>query len=85
MIEKASFVLSLMENRLRGLGADWSRVSAVDLYTVHSLDRLLPEVILKRLGVAGALGIRWFFSRPPIEHIEFEMDIRGVSSELRIG
>jgi hypothetical protein len=84
MAEKASFVLDLMENRLRGLGAGWSQVTAVDLYTVHSLDRLLPEVILERVGSAAAHGVRWFFSRPPIEQIEFEMDVRGVRSELRI-
>jgi hypothetical protein len=85
MVEKASFVLSLMEDRLRGLGADWSRVTAVELYTVHSLDRLLPDVILKRIGVAAAHGVRWFFSRPPIEHIEFEMDVRRVSSDFQLG
>ena len=84
MIDKASFVLGLMENRLRGLEADWSRVTAVELYTVHSLDRLLPDVIFKRIGGAAVHGVRWFFSRPPIEHIEFEMDVRGVRSELRI-
>jgi len=84
MAEKASFVLDLMENRLKGLGADWSQVTAVDLYTVHSLDRLLPELILKSVGSAATHGVRWFFSRPPIEQIEFEMDVRGVRSELRI-
>jgi hypothetical protein len=84
MAEKAFFVLDLMENRLNGLGADWSRVTAVDVYTVHSLDRLLPEAILKRAGSAAIHGIRWFFSRPPIERIEFEMDVRGVRTELRL-
>lgn len=84
MSEKAAFVLDLMENRLKGLGAQWSQVSAVDVYTVHSLDRLLPEQILDRVGAAGIHGVRWFFSRPPIEAIEFEMDVRGVRSELRI-
>ena len=82
MAEKASFVLDLMENRLKGLGAGWSQVTAVDLYTVHSLDRLLPDVILQRVGSAAVHGVRWFFSRPPIEQIEFEMDVRGVRSEL---
>jgi hypothetical protein len=77
MIEKASFVLDLMETRLHGLGADSSGVTAVDIYTVHALERILPEVILQRIGCAGALGVRWFFSRPPIVGIEFEMDVRG--------
>jgi hypothetical protein len=77
MIEKASFVLDLMESRLHGLGADWSRVTTVDVYTVHAMERVLPDVILRRIGSAGVLGIRWFFSRPPIIGIEFEMDVRG--------
>ena len=77
MIEKASFVLDLMESRLHGLGAEWSRVTTVDVYTVHAMERVLPDVILRRIGSAGVLGIRWFFSRPPIIGIEFEMDVRG--------
>jgi hypothetical protein len=77
MIEKASFVMELMETRLHGLGAYWSEVTAVNIYTVHALERILPEVILKRIGSAGALGVHWFFSRPPIVGIEFEMDLRG--------
>ena len=60
MIEKASFVLDLMETRLHGLGADWSGVTAVNIYTVHALERILPDVILKRIGTAGTLGVRWF-------------------------
>ena len=77
MIEKASFVMDLMEARLHGLGADWSGVTDVDIYTIHPLHRILQDVILKRIGSAGTLGVRWFFSRPPIEGIEFEMDLRG--------
>jgi hypothetical protein len=77
MIEKASFVLDLMESRLRGLGVDWFGVTDVNIYTIHPLERILPEVILKRIGSAGACGVRWFFSRPPIVGIEFEMDVRG--------
>jgi hypothetical protein len=77
MIEKASFVMDLMESRLYGLGGDWSGVTDVDTYTVHPLERILPDVILMRIRSAGVLGVRWFFSRPPIEGIEFEMDLRG--------
>ena len=81
MIEKATFVMDLMETRLHGLGASWSRVTAVDIYTVHALERILPDVILKRIGSAGALGVRWFFSRPPIMGIEFEMDLRRCAGQ----
>lgn len=85
MAEKATFVLDLMENRLRGLGVDWTHVTAADVYTVHSLDHLVPDLVMGRLGPAGIHGIRWFPSRPPIAAIEFEMDLRGVRTELREG
>lgn len=80
---KAQFVMDLMEARLRGLGADWPLVSTVDVYTVHSLTSLLPEIILGRIGLASLHGTTWHFSRPPIEEIEYEMDVRGTRTEMR--
>lgn len=82
---KAEFVMDLVENRLRGLGADWSLVNAIDVYTIHSLDSVLPEVVLKRVGPACAHGVRWHYSRPPITDIEFEMDLRGTRTEVYVG
>jgi hypothetical protein len=79
--QKAAFVMGLMTGRLAGLGAEWRHVSAVDVYTIHPFDRVFPEVILKELGEAAAHGVRWYFSRPPIIGIEFEMDLRGVHRE----
>jgi hypothetical protein len=72
-----------MGSRLNGLGADWPGVTTVDGYTVHAMERILSDVILKRIGSAGVLGVRWFFSRPPIVGIEYEMDLRGVRAECR--
>jgi hypothetical protein len=81
---KARFVMDLMEGRLRGLGGDWPDVTAIDVYTIHPVAPMLPEVILGRVGAAAVHGIRWFYSRPPIVGIEFEMDVRGVRTELRL-
>src|SRR5262249_7140233 len=83
--EKARFVMDLMERRIRGLGGDWSRVTAIDIYTSHPIEHLLPEVVLGRVGPAAIHRVRWFYSRPPIQGIEFEMDVRGVRTEIRIG
>jgi len=82
--QKATFVMDLMENRLRGLGADWPAVTAIDVYTIHPIEPLLPRVILGRTGTAAIHGVHWHYSRPPIEAIEFEMDLRGVRTELHI-
>jgi hypothetical protein len=81
---KSRFVMDLMESRLLGLGGDWSLVTAIDIYTIHSIDTVLPAIILDRAGPAAVHGVRWFHSRPPIEEIEFELDLRGVRAELRM-
>jgi len=64
--------------------ADWSRLNAIDVYTVHSLDAILPECVLNRAGASAVHGIRWPYTRPPIAEIEFEMDLRGVRTELHV-
>jgi hypothetical protein len=78
---KARFVMDLMEARLKGLGVDWHKVNTVNVYTVHSLGSLLPSVVLSRLGPASSHGVTWHYSRPPIEEIEYEMDLRGTRTE----
>ena len=80
---KARFVMDLMESRLRGLGLEWAMVSRANVYTAHSITELLPPIILSRMGAAAIHGVHWHFSRPPIDEIEFEMDLRGTSTELR--
>ena len=82
---KAAFVMDLMERRLFGLGADWPLVNAIDVYTIHSLDRVLPELVLRRAGPAAVHGARWHYSRPPITEIEYEMDLRGTRTEVHLG
>lgn len=81
---KARFVMDLMENRLRGLGVHWRLVNTVDIYTIHSIAPLLPTIVLNRIGPAAVHGAHWYYSRPPIEEIEYEMDVRGTRTELRV-
>lgn len=82
LAEKARFVMDLMEARLNGLGVDWMRVNAVDVYTKHSPCELLPQFVFDRIGPAAIRGVQWHYSRPPIEEIEYEMDVRGTRTEL---
>ena len=59
-------------------GPDGSRVTAIEVYTAQPIHGLLDE----RLGPVAIHGVRWFPSRPPIQGLEFEMDLRGVGREL---
>lgn len=82
MREKARFVMGTMQERLRALGAEWSRVTAIDVYTALPIDAALLDEILRPAGPAAIHGIHWYPSRPPINGLEFEMDMRGVAREL---
>lgn len=82
--EKAAHVMGIMQQRLSGLQAAWTDVTAVDIYTVHPLQPYLAGTILEKMEAAATHGIRWFFSRPPIIGLEFEMDLRGIRREIRL-
>ena len=82
--DKAAEVLRWMDERLRGLGAAWAGVTAVEVYTVHDIFPLMRNLLVPRLGAAGIHGLRWHFARPPIEEIEFEMDVRGCLREVMV-
>ena len=84
MREKAAYVMKVMEERLDGLGGRWDLLNQVNVYTAHPLTEWLEEAVLNRLGPARRMGIHWHHSRPPVEGIEFEMDMRGVHREVII-
>jgi len=82
MLEKTRRVVEIMSGRLDGLGATNDLLSTIDVYSSHPVQQGLAEVILPGLPAAAQLGVRWFYSRPPIEDIEFEMDMRGVVHDI---
>jgi hypothetical protein len=84
MREKARFVMAIMQDRLRTLGGDFSRVTAIDIYTAQPIHALVLDEVLRPAGAAAIHGVRWYPSRPPIQGLDFEMDMRGVARELVI-
>lgn len=84
MQAKAAHVMGIMQSRLAGLQMTWDDVTAVDIYTVHAIGHLLADEILNPMGAAAVHGVRWFYSRPPIKGLEYEMDMRGVQKEIQI-
>ena len=82
MREKARFVLTIMQERLTGLGGAWERVTTIDVYTTQPIHGIVEDEILRAAGPAAVHGVRWYPSRPPIRGLEFELDMRGVAREL---
>ena len=82
MRDKARQVLGEMERRMAALGRGWADVTATQLYTVHDIHPFLADEIVARGATAG--GLIWHFARPPVEGLEFEMDVRGLGREFVI-
>lgn len=85
MRDKAVCVMETMTGRLSGLGVTAAQVTVANVYTVREVQPYLADVILAGLGAAAVHGVHWYYTRPPITGVEFEMDMRGVASELRAG
>jgi hypothetical protein len=79
--EKVRFVIGLMSARLAGLEVSWKQVTSAQVYTVHDIHPFLEREILSGMREAACLGIHWHYARPPIESIEYEMDLRGCRRE----
>lgn len=78
--DKLRFVMVEMESRLRALGFAWRDAISTQAYTMHECGSLMREEIFERGAALG--GLEWHFSRPPVEQIEFEMDVRGAAREV---
>ena len=76
MREKAQYVLNAMEIRMTALGVGWADVNATQVYTVHDIHSFLADEIVSR-GAAPA-GLTWYYARPPVEGLDYEMDVRSI-------
>jgi hypothetical protein len=73
--EKVKFVIGIMQSRLSGLQVKWAEVTTVDVYTVHPLHHFLAEELLIPMQEAAWHAVRWYYSRPPISGLEYEIHI----------
>jgi hypothetical protein len=80
MREKARWVLAEQERRLAALGASWGAATATQVYTVHDIHPFLAEELAAR-GAMSA-GLTWHFARPPVQGLDYEMDVRAVAREI---
>ena len=80
MLEKARWVLAEQERRMAVLGAAWAMATATQVYTVHDIHPFLAEEIVAR-GAMPA-GLTWHYARPPVQGLDYEMDVRGVAREI---
>jgi hypothetical protein len=80
--EKVRFVMERMSSRIAGLGVSWAQVTATQIYTVHDIHPFLAGEVLSEMHEATQIGVNWHYARPPIESIEYEMDVRGCRRDV---
>lgn len=74
---KCNWVLDTMEYRMKRLGAGWKHATVTQIYTVHDIHALIPK-IQNRIQPSS---VTRHYCRPPIEGLDYEMDVRGISFE----
>ena len=83
MRAKAAHVLDTQEGRLAAFGASWADATATQVYSVHDIHPVLENDIGPRGAAPG--GLTWFHARPPVEGLDYEMDVRAVTVERMLG
>lgn len=78
--EKVVFVIDEMERRLKLLGFTWADAVTTEAYTVQNIGHLVGEELARRGAIGG--GLVWYYARPPVIGLEYEMDVRGAAREL---
>jgi hypothetical protein len=80
--DKLRSIVEELQGRMAELGVGWEDSTAINVYGPDAAAAgALPEV-LPAFGAAGLHGLTWFPSRPPISDAEFEIDARGVGTEI---
>jgi hypothetical protein len=82
MHEKVEFVFAEMERRLKLLGFSWKDAVSTQAYTVQDIGHLVGDLLAARGAAHG--GIVWYYARPPVIGLEYEMDVRGAAREIVI-
>jgi len=80
--EKVGFVVGQMERRLGEFGVSWRDTTAAQVYTVHDFHPLIVDELVRRGATRS--GLTWYFARPPVVDLEYEMDCRRVMREIVI-
>lgn len=75
---KARFVIAALQETTAALGADWHAITAAQLYTMHPLDGAMA--VLAECGMFTP-GLTLVAGAPPVLGLDFEIDVRAVTTE----
>ncbi len=76
----AAIVLTL-EERMNALGVGWADVTEAQFYGTRSDHEVFVDDTLHRFAELVRPGLRWYFSRPPVDFGRLEIDLRAVARD----
>jgi hypothetical protein len=75
-------IVKELETRMAALGVAWDGATETQFYATRSDHELFAAQGLPRFAELVRPGLRWFFSRPPIDTLKIEVDVRRLSQEI---
>jgi hypothetical protein len=77
-------IVQTIDANMTALGVDWGDITEAQLYATRADHELFAASGLPRFADLVRPGLRWFFSRPPIEDLNVEIDVRALAGESRV-
>ena len=76
-----SAIADTLDRRMQMLGLTWNDATEAQFYGTRADHEVFAAADLSRFEELIRPGLRWFFSRPPIDTLRLEIDVRGLAAE----
>jgi hypothetical protein len=70
-----------LESRMAALGVTWADATETQFYARRADHELFASQGLPHFAELVRPGLRWFFSRPPVDSLNIEVDVRRLTQE----
>ena len=77
--DKLRSIVEALARPMGLLGVTWEAATAINLYAASVAP---ANEVADAFGVAVLHGVTWFPSVPPLRDLEYEIDVRGVGTEI---
>jgi hypothetical protein len=75
-------IIETLDKRMDALGVSWADVTDAQIYGTRTDHELFAKSGLPKFAELARPGLRWFFSRPPMDELKLEIDVRGLANEV---
>ena len=74
-------IAETLDKRMSALGVSWNDATDAQFYGTRADRDVFAGEHLARFADVVRPGLRWFFSRPPIDNLRLEIDVRALAGE----